>query len=76
MKRRTLEHAMWVVWPGFLTAIAAEIVFFTIFDPLAFDLNSRETVYSAAFLAFWVLGMVSSALTLFLQRPQDESPPS
>jgi hypothetical protein len=76
MKRLTLERAMWVVWPGFLTAIAAEIVLFTIFDPLDLDIrSSREAVYTASFVAFWVLGMFSSALTLFLQRPQAESPP-
>ena len=75
MKQRTLERAMWVVWPGFLTAIVAEIVFFTLFDPLDLDMrNSREAVYTAGFVAFWALGMLSSALTLFLQRPQAESP--
>ena len=41
MKRLTLERAMWVVWPGFLTAIAAEIVLFTIFDPLESRLRLR-----------------------------------
>lgn len=68
---------MGVVWPGFLAAIAAEIVFFAIFDPLDLDMRSgvsREAAYTAAFVAFWVLGMLSSALTLFLQRPQDEPP--
>jgi hypothetical protein len=75
VKRRTLERAMWVVWPGFLTALAAEIVFFTIFDPLDLDMrSSREAVYTASFVVFWVLGMLSSALTLFLQRPRAESP--
>jgi hypothetical protein len=73
-KRRTLEYAMWVVWPGFLAAVAAEIVLFTIFDPLDLDMrSSRGAFYTAAFVAFWVLGMFSSALTLFLQRPQDKS---
>ena len=77
MKRRTLERAMWVVWPGFLTAIAADIVFLMLFDPLDLDMrSSREVVYTAAFVAFWALGMLSSALTLLLQRPQAESPPA
>lgn len=77
MKQRTLERAMWVVWPGFLTAIAADIVFLMLFDPLDLDVrSSRQAVYTAAFVAFWVLGMLSSALTLLLQRPQAESPPA
>jgi hypothetical protein len=68
---------MWVVWPGFLTALAADIVFFMLFDPLDLDMrSSREAVYTAAFVAFWALGMLSSALTLLLQRPQAESPPA
>ena len=77
MKRRALERVIRVVWPGFLTAIAAEIVFFAMFDPLDLNLRShpsREAVYTAGFVAFWALGMFSSSLTLLLQRPQDEPP--
>lgn len=67
---RRVKRAMWIVWPGFLAAIAAEIVFFTMFDPLDFNMRinlSREAVYTFGFVAFWVLGMLSSTLTLFLQ---------
>jgi hypothetical protein len=69
-----MQRAMWVVWPGFLAAIAAEIVFFAMFDPLDFNMRlqlSRDAVYTCGFVAFWLLGMLSSALTLFLQRPFD-----
>ena len=79
MKRRTVERAMWVIWPGFLAAIVAEIVFYAMFDPLDFNMRiqlSREAVYTAGFVAFWALGMLSSALTLFLQRPDEPSPQS
>jgi hypothetical protein len=70
---------MWIVWPAFLAAIAAEIVFFAMFDPLDFNMRlhlSREAVYTVGFVAFWALGMLSSALTLLLQRPYDASPQS
>ena len=70
---------MWIVWPAFLAAIAAEIVFFAMFDPLDFNMRlhlSREAVYTLGFVAFWALGMLSSALTLLLQRPYDASPQS
>jgi hypothetical protein len=76
VKRQTLERAMWIVWPGFLAAIAAEIVFFAMFDPLDFNMRlhlSREAVYTIGFIAFWALGMLSSALTLLLQRPSEAS---
>jgi hypothetical protein len=75
--RQRLQRAMWVIWPGFLAAIAAEIVFFAMFDPLDFNMRlnlSREAVYTSGFVAFWLLGILSSALTLFLQRPLDEAP--
>jgi hypothetical protein len=66
------RRAMWVVWPGFLAACAAEFVFFAMFDPLDFNMRlhlSREAVYTFGFVAFWLLGILSSSLTLLLQRP-------
>lgn len=72
MKRYSMKRIMWVVWPGFLAAVAAEIVFFAIFDPLDFNMRlqlSREAVYTFGFTAFWLLGILSSALTLFLLPP-------
>ena len=72
MERQALQRAMWAIWPGFLSAIFAEIVFFAMFDPLDFNMRlqlSREAVYTFGFVAFWLLGTMSSAITLFLQRP-------
>jgi hypothetical protein len=68
------QRLMWVIWPAFLVAAAAETIFFTIFDP--FDLHffgepldlSRQTIYTMGFFGFWALGIVSSALTVFLAR--------
>ena len=62
--------AMWILWPAFLAALGAEIVFFAMFDPLDFNMRlhlSRTAVYTFGFVAFWLLGVVSSSLTLFLQ---------
>lgn len=64
--------AVWVAWPAFLAACAAEFVFFALFDPLDFNMRlhlSREAVYTFGFAAFWLLGILSSSLTLLLQRP-------
>jgi len=63
---------MQVVWPAFLTAGVAELVFFAIFDP--FELHffgrpldwSREAIYALGFFGFWGLGVASSALTVLL----------
>ena len=71
LEHRTVQRAIWLLWPGFITAIVAEIVFFAVFDPLDFNMRlqlSREAVYTCGFIAFWLLGSLSSALTLFLQR--------
>ena len=73
----TAQRLMWIVWPAFLTAAVAELVFFSIFDP--FELHffgapiemSRESIYAMGFFGFWVLGCASSALTLFLERPPE-----
>lgn len=74
MERLTLQKVMWAVWPGFLAAICAEIVFFALFDPLDVNMRlhvSREAAYTLGFVAFWVLGTMSSTMTLFLQRQPD-----
>ena len=65
---------MWVIWPAFLVAGVAELIFFSIFDP--FDLHffgapldwSRQAIYTLGFFGFWGLGIASSALTLWLER--------
>ena len=77
----TAQRVMWIVWPAFLMAGVAELVFFSIFDP--FDLHlfgsplemSRESVYAMGFFGFWGLGIASSALSLFLESPPSREPP-
>lgn len=76
MEGSRLQWLMRVIWPAFLVAGAAEAVFFTVFDP--FDLHffgaplgwSREAIYTLGFFGFWALGVASSALTQFLERPR------
>jgi hypothetical protein len=68
------QRLMWVIWPAFLVAGVAEAIFFTVFDP--FELHffgaplemSRSAIYTMGFFGFWVLGIVSSGLTVFLER--------
>jgi hypothetical protein len=69
----TARRFLWVIWPAFLVAGVAEIVFFSVFDP--FELHffgdvlemSREGIYTLGFFGFWGLGIASSALTVFLE---------
>ncbi len=66
-----------VLWPSFLLAGAATVVFFTLFDPL--DLLgcegepplSRTGAYSVGFFLFWLLTASSSLATVYFLRPCD-----
>ncbi len=74
MESNLVQRLMWVIWPAFLMAGMAEMLFFTVFDP--FDLHffgaplelSREAMYTLGFFGFWALGVASSGLTVFLAR--------
>ena len=68
------QRLMWILWPGFLVAIPAVGIVFTLVDPA--DLHafgsplglSRLGAYTLGFLLFWALGSACSALTVLLQR--------
>lgn len=67
-----------VLWPSFLVAGVAEIVFFTVIDPQELYLfgeavdYSPVATYSIGFFGFWLACASSSLLTLFLQRGAGE----
>ena len=68
------QRWIWVLWPGFVIAVPAVGMVFTLVDPA--DLHafgeplelSRLGAYSLGFLFFWALGSACSALTCLLQR--------
>lgn len=69
------RKAIWILWPSFLVAGVAEVVFFTILDPVQLHMvaelvgfSNRIAWYTIGFLLFWLFAAVSSALTCFLQR--------
>jgi hypothetical protein len=72
------KRLIWILWPSFIVAGAAEALFFTIFDPS--DLHffgapleaSRTAIYSVGFFLFWAFAAASSALTCFFQRSSAE----
>jgi hypothetical protein len=75
---RDRQHVAIVLWPGFLAAATATLLFFAVFDPTAIVENTalegvisnHEAGYAAGFFFFWVLATGSSALTLYLARTQ------
>jgi len=68
------ERIIWVLWPSFVVAAAAEMLFFALIDPGELHLfgnpveASRTAIYSTFFFLFWAMGACSSALTCMLQR--------
>lgn len=70
----SMKRAIWILWPSFIVAGAAEGLFFTLFDPADLHLFgdpvqwSRTAVYTLGFFLFWSFAACSSAFTCFLQR--------
>ncbi len=72
------NHLIVVLWPSFLMAGVAEIVFFTLVDPQQLYLLGQPVhysliaTYSIGFIALWLLCASSSAATLFFMRSSAE----
>ena len=73
-RRRSIAE---VLWPSFLAAAVATMVFFAMVDPiglthsLVFPAELSETaVYSFGFFFFWGVTLLSSALTTWLIRTE------
>jgi hypothetical protein len=72
--RNRVQRVLWVLWPAFLVAAFAELIFFAVVDPSDLRLfglpidTTRMPVYTLGFFAFWALCAASGALTVFLQR--------
>ena len=72
--RRTQDLAA-VLWPSFLAAGVATMLFFAFFDPvelvpamaIPYEL-SRMQGYGIGFFFFWLITAVSSAMSVFLAR--------
>ncbi|MBH1957728.1 hypothetical protein [Polaromonas sp.] len=66
------QRMMWIAWPAFVLAGVLEMIVFAVVDPQSLRWfgqplgMSREAVYTLAFFVFWLLTMVSSALTTLL----------
>jgi hypothetical protein len=68
------QRLLWVLWPAFLVAAVAELLFFAVFDPADLRLfgmpveAARTPIYTLGFFFFWAMTSAASALTVFLQR--------
>ena len=73
------QRLTWILWPGFIMAAVAELIFFALVDPQDLQLFgqpveiSRTAIYSLGFFCFWALMSGTSALTCLLQRSPFET---
>jgi len=73
-----MQKVIQVLWPSFIVAGIAEIVFFTVINPqelylLGKPVNFSEiATYSIGFFAFWLICAASSLTTLFFQQGSGE----
>jgi len=73
-----LKRLIPILWPSFLVAGVADILFTTLFDPLEILyrgeplIEQRIAAYTIGFFVFWLLGIASSSLTCYFQRSADE----
>ena len=64
-----------ILWPSFIVAGVATILFFTAFDPQelmaisGYGDISRLGGYSIGFFLFWILTSSSCALTCYFRKP-------
>lgn len=70
-----MQRAVVVLWPSFITAGLATVLFFTAFDPhellvaTRFAEAGRMAVYSVGFFLFWLLTAFSCWLSCFFNNP-------
>jgi hypothetical protein len=71
----TIQRVTAILWPSFLTAGIATVIFFTVFDPLelaallGYEDVTRTGAYSIGFFAFWVLTSFSCLVSGYFLRP-------
>ena len=76
-----VQRIIAVLWPSFLTAGLATVLFFTAFDPVMLLADTRFSdmprlgAYTTGFFLFWLLTASSCMLTCYFQRPCALVPP-
>ncbi len=70
-----------ILWPSFLAACGASLLFFAAVDPLLlreagprlFAGIERDSGYAIGFFFFWAIAAAASALSVYLMRTARES---
>ena len=67
-----IQRIVAVLWPAFIMAGIATIVFTTAFDPAVIFIDydiSRLGFYSICFFVFWFFGAATAAATCYFLKP-------
>ena len=75
-RRQFLIDLALVVWPSFLAAAVASLLFFAAVDPQIlrdagpriFDNLNRESGYALGFFFFWIIAALASFLSVYMIR--------
>ena len=67
-----IQRVVAILWPAFITAGVATVLFATAFDPdiIFVDYNiSRLGSYTICFFLFWLFGAITATATCFFLKP-------
>lgn len=67
-----IQRVIAILWPSFITAGIATILFTTAFDPAVTFVDhdiSRLGAYSICFFLFWLFGALTSTATCYFLKP-------
>jgi len=67
-----IQRVVAVLWPAFIMAGLATILFTVAFDPAIIFIDydiSRLGSYTATFFLFWVFGVITAASTCYFLKP-------
>jgi hypothetical protein len=73
-----VTRMIWIAWPAFLAACLLELMVFAVVDPLELQWSgqnlgwSRQSAYTLAFFAFWLVSAGACALTTLLRMAPEE----
>lgn len=75
-RRQLIQQWGTILWPSFVVAGAASVLFFAFVDPLQLraisfpeHALSRELGYTLGFFMFWAVTATASGMTWYLLRP-------
>ena len=73
-----MKKGILLLWPSFIIAVLATVVFFSIFDPAELTLHGnvlfadKLTAYSVFMLISWLFGAFNTAIVLLLEKSSRE----